>query len=900
MQKYLEERRAAGKIIPDGELAGKVGPETTTLIATNGPTHQRIRELHRDHQPLFVAPPPPHFFPSVPHQPSSLTTTTTTTIDTTTNATSTIAGTAPLKTPPLVCSTSAAELTIPPCLIKDPTPSNLKLCGGDPQLVAEAGQPLIQDVAPVAAPSATAPPSDVVLSSPSAIVVQPAPSSTAAAAGSRVVVKGKRGRKPKDPVAHAAKKELQEKRRLTKETLVPRADEMERQPKMGQRQQIVFITEEIQRLNIPPPPPSPTVAAAASIPSFARPTSSSSAKDVTSSRPSTSGITSQLDPVSTTLPLSSSTTVLESKKRTADSAFPNDITSAWLANDDQSLDVGSVWTVSTPIESPIVQSPEEQTCCLDIFLQAPPSTPIEEILSSSAQLGINPALLLQEDIISSMNLSKAVRVLKSPLEILDEYPFHQPASPGHASNRPDTTMDESGHNKKLGLMDIMLLKSNDVEDRPSPKKKTRPDLVFSTTKRGKAIVSLQKNAASSVSSADVVETPTTPVKEAETSGDLRSLVLKRRQEVWGDEVGTEVTRITVHRRITSRKTSTGLMSPLSPTSTAKRMAAKRHSDSTILESDSDSSDSSDSEDEEEHIPQHSQVSVSQVTPLATPTDPFVLTSAQSMQKSFSAPGLFYPHPATVTTENIFLPHTPQEDDDDLTAILNSTIPPSAIELGRLSSRTFDDTGMRCKTCGMLFRKNSVLSAHERTCMVKQTPFIPYDFLKDHVDDCAGFGFGAGRHSLFTNDDIVLTPRNLAAAFDSPLLLQQGIPAVREGKKGMGVVAPKDTVSVDDENEEGEIVLSRLPTRTGNEVILPAKKAVGQPRGQTRCICNKPEKAVAGVMVQWYPLSSVPPSFNQSDAYWCSGNCEYWLHTKCLKVKAKDLPDVWFCPACVGS
>ena len=500
-----------------------------------------------------------------------------------------------------------------------------------------------------------------------------------------------------------------------------------------------------------------------------------------------------------------------------------------------------------------------------------------------------------------MILSKAVRVLKSPLEILDEYPFHQPASPSPASNRPDTTMDESGHNKKLGLMDMMLLKSNDAEDRPSPKKKPRPDLVFSTTKRGKAIVSLQKNASSSVPSAEAVETPTTPVKEVETSGDLRSLVLKRRQEVWGDEVGTEVTRITVHRRITSRKTSTGLMSPLSPISTAKRMAAKGHSDGTILESDSDSSDSSDSEDEqEEHILQHTQVSASQVSPLATPTDPFVLASAQSMQKSFSAPGLFYPHPDIATTENIFLPHTPQEDDDDLTAILNSTIP-SAIELGRLSSQTFDDTGMRCRTCGMLFRKNSVLNAHERTCMVKQTPFIPYDFLKDHVDDCAGFGFGAGRHSLFTNDDILLTPRNLAAAFDSPPLLQQGIPGVREGKKAIGVVAPKDTVSVeDDENEEGEIVLSRLPATTRKEVVLPVKKAVGQPRGQTRCICNKPEKAVAGVMVQWYPLPSVPSSFNQSDAYWCSGNCEYWLHTKCLKVKGKDLPDVWFCPACIGS
>lgn len=32
----------------------------------------------------------------------------------------------------------------------------------------------------------------------------------------------------------------------------------------------------------------------------------------------------------------------------------------------------------------------------------------------------------------------------------------------------------------------------------------------------------------------------------------------------------------------------------------------------------------------------------------------------------------------------------------------------------------------------------------------------------------------------------------------------------------------------------------------------------------------------------------------------SGKCEYWLHTRCLKVKARDLPDEYFCPACVGN
>ena len=32
--------------------------------------HHRIRELHGDHQPLYVAPPPPNFFPPFnPHSP---------------------------------------------------------------------------------------------------------------------------------------------------------------------------------------------------------------------------------------------------------------------------------------------------------------------------------------------------------------------------------------------------------------------------------------------------------------------------------------------------------------------------------------------------------------------------------------------------------------------------------------------------------------------------------------------------------------------------------------------------------------------------------------------------------------------------------------------------------------
>lgn len=815
MRKYIgEQQRTAGK-------PADMASETTFVAAAPGGggvqlTHQRIRELHGDHQPLFVAPPPPHFFPSLPHSSAATNKPAITPVDS-----------SPLKAPPLIRSTSAAELTTPLRLVvhRQPAPSNLKLSSPSRDL-REPGAPVQPPAeAPVAAPSAsTAPNGGVLLLSPSTIVVQPA---LAAAAP----VKGKRGRKPKDPVAHAAKKEAKEKRRLEKEAAVaeaqikePQANEPQAAP--TQPQQIVFVTEEIRGLNIVAPPQAPLPIAPITA---SRPTSSSSSlKDVVvvASRPSTSGRTSHLDPASTPPP-SSFAAVFESKKRTADSAFANDITTTWLANGDSSMDVDdSTWTVTTPIDSPL-HSPEQGG--LGIFLQAPPSTPIEEILSSSAQLGINPALLLQEDIISSMNLSKAVRVLKSPLEILDEYQFHQVPS-DEAGNPPDTPMDDSA-NRKLGLMDMMLLKSNDTEDRPSPKKKPRPDLVFSTTKRGKAVVSLQKNSPIPPAAAPVVEPeiPSTPVREVETA-DLRSIVLKRRQEVWGDEVGTEVTRITVHRRITSRKTSTGLMSPLSPTSTAKRMST-RNRDDTIMESDSDSSDSSDSEDDDEHVPQHSQAHASQVTPLATPTNPLVLAS-QSMQKSFSAPGLFYYRPAVVATENIFLPHTPQDDDDDFSGILRPEI--------RRLSRGFDgDTGMRCKTCGMLFRKQSVLSAHERTCMVKQTPFIPYDFLKDHVDD-GGFGFG-GRH-LFNHDDIVLTPRNLAASFESPLL-QQGLSV---GKKGLGFVAPKDTVSSEDD-EDDEIV-----TTGHRKVDGLGEITVGEPCGQTRCICNKPEKSVSGVMVQWYP------------------------------------------------
>ena len=666
--------------------------ESSVMLQNNVPQfqHQRIRELHGDHQPLYIAP-PAHFFPPFPRQQQNST------------------DKPEIKAPPLVRSISAAELTTP------------RILG--------------QQLKPLSARDLQPPP-PVLAASSSNVIVPP--------------TKGKRGRKPKDPVAHAAKKEAKEKRRLEKEAAAAMAE--------AQQQQIVFVAEEI------PPPPS-------------------LASQEPSSRPSTSGMShleSQTPP-----PFS-----YDNKKRTADTAFPIDM---WLG--EESIDIDSTWTMSTPLTSPIT-SPG-----LGMFIQAPPSTPIEEILSSSAQLGINPALLLQEDLFPSMKLGKGIRNLKSPLEILDEY---APQSPIGTCQKPSTLSEECG-NKKLGLMDLMLLRSNnEMEDKPSAKKKPRPDLVFSTTKRGKAIVSLQKNA-----STDTVVEPTTPVRESRPldagETDLRSLVLKRRQEVWGDDVDTEVTRISVHRRISSRKTATGLMSPLSPKFNAKR------TEQSIMDTDTDSSDSSDSEDEEV------EATNAQVTPLATPTNPLIAAS-QSMQKSFSAPGLFYP-----ASENIFLPATPHQEDDDEYNILS-----------RSDTKPFgdSDSGMRCKTCGMLFRKQAVLTSHERTCMVKQTPFIPYDFLRsDPVDD--GFVFGGGRQ-LF-NDDIVLTPRNLAVqmGFESPLVQQKG-EQIKRFPSSMEFVAPRDTVSSEEDNEEFKEV----------------KKMVGQPRGTTRCICNKPEKAIAGVMVQW--------------------------------------------------
>lgn len=548
-------------------------------------------------------------------------------------------------------------------------------------------------------------------------------------------------------MAHAAKKEAKEKKRLEKEAAMAELT----------GQQIVFIPEDITAIT-------------ARIETVSRPSTSGLGQ----SRPSSSANSESRPTSSGTEGAQLSLVMNEQKKRSADDAFLDESgldASLWLDTEESSLDLDSSWTMSTPLTSPI-SSP--QSGGLGIFLHAPPSTPIDELLSSSAQLGINPALLFQEDsftLISHHKTGKLARALKSPLEIMaiDEYPL---AHSTISSNPPSTPSEDS--NKKLGLMDLMLHR-NESEDKPSPKKKLRPDLVFSTTKRGKAVVSLQKNAPT--------EEPTTPVRETpDTETDLRSLVLKRRKEVWGDEVGMEVTRIAVHRRLTSRKTSTGLMSPLSPKSSTRRDI--RH-----LESDSDSSDSSDSEDDESPPP-----AASQVTPIATPTNP--LTGA-SMQKSFSAPGFF--------ASEIFscLPTTPS---DEL---------PLAPKLNQ-----FDVENMRCKTCGMLFRKQTGLVAHERTCMVKQTPFIPYDFLRSDHEGKQLFG-----------EDVILTPRNLAAqmGFDSPLV---GKGDLRSFPSLAPALVPKEVVFAEEPIEMGFM------------------ETIGQAKGQTRCICGKSEKSVPGVMVQW--------------------------------------------------
>lgn len=540
--------------------------------------------------------------------------------------------------------------------------------------------------------------------------------------------------------------------------------------------------------------------------SKSRPSSSGSAIGI-SSRPSSSGMGQQGS--NTTLTSQSNT---ESKKRSAHTAFSQDITASWLAGTSEApIDLESNWPISTPIGSPIT-SP--QTGGLGIFLQAPPSTPIDELLSSSAQLGINPALLFHEDTVIPVNervLAKAAHALKSPMEILDEYPLpHIPPTDSSSSNR-STTPEEQG--KKLGLMDLTLARQNEVEDRPSPKKKPRPDLVFSTTKRGKAIVSLQKNQSTTT---DVTE-PTTPTRPShEPEPDLRSLVLKRRQELLGDEVGTEVTRISVHRRLTARKTSVGLMSPLSPKSTARR----EEQGNILDDSDSDSSDSSDSEDEGEEEGQKKSQQIS--TPLATPTNPLV---AGQMQKSFSAPGLF--NPARIT--DAFLPSTPFEEEGE-----NTDSYPGLVATRSEQTPSFDtDAGMRCKTCGMLFRKQSSLLLHERTCMVKQTPFIPYDFLRaDHVED--GFSFGSTGRQLFS-DDILMS-------CESPLV-QKESSGHRRGLSGV-VVVPMAMPFEEEETSVGNSV----PTSVIEVEKMPV---LDRPKGTTRCICGKGEKAVSGVMVQWY-------------------------------------------------
>lgn len=716
--------------------------------------HHRIRALHGDHQPLYIAPPPAHFLAS-PAPPS-------------------LEKPFQLKAPALVRSVSAIEL---------PTRT--------PEITTDQPQPH-----PAPIPTSSIP----VTPTPTNVPPQPK----------------KRGRKPKDPIAHAAKKEAKEKRRLEREAAIAALRIDAHQMPCLQEKAPGFPHSTVMYVAQAGMMASNVVAAKKEVESnnTSRP-STSSANEIgmssrPTSRPSSSGVGAIAGMDAALESSASSQSGQESKKRSADSAFslPQDLTTTWLSGSSEAaMELETSWPISTPIGSPIT-SP--QTGGLGIFIQAPPSTPIDELLSSSAQLGINPALLFHEETLIPVNervLAKAAQALKSPLEILDEYPLPQmPATDASSSNRSDTPEDSG---KKLGLMDLMLLRQpKDNEDKPSPRKKSRPDLVFSTTKRGKAIVSLQKNASIATEQSE----PTTPIRETrpveESETDLRSLVLKRRKELLGDEVGTEVTRISVHRRLTARQTSVGLMSPLSPKSTAKHEEQKQK----IIDSDSDSSDSSDSEDESNDPAPTHQMN----TPLATPTNPLV--AGQSMQRSFSAPGIF--HPASLA-ENTFLSSAPHNEEESYPLLATRSEHPS-----------FDaDSGMRCKTCWMLFRKQAELISHERTCMVKQTPFIPYDFLRaDHADD--GFAFGGGRQ-LFS-DDILLT-------CESPLVHKGE--ATHKRVFSSGFVAPLETVSSEEEEEEEAMGHKFRPAQ--------AERTEKKTKSQTRCICGKGEKAVSGVMVQWY-------------------------------------------------
>ena len=118
-------------------------------------------------------------------------------------------------------------------------------------------------------------------------------------------------------------------------------------------------------------------------------------------------------------------------------------------------------------------------------------------------------------------------------------------------------------------------------------------------------------------------------------------------------------------------------------------------------------------------------------------------------------------------------------------------------------------------------------------MVKQTPFIPYDFLRaDHVED--GFSFGSTGRQLFS-DDILMS-------CESPLV-QKESSGHRRGLSGV-VVVPMAMPFEEEETSVGNSV----PTSVIEVEKMPV---LDRPKGTTRCICGKGEKAVSGVMVQWY-------------------------------------------------
>jgi hypothetical protein len=173
----------------------------------------------------------------------------------------------------------------------------------------------------------------------------------------------------------------------------------------------------------------------------------------------------------------------------------------------------------------------------------------------------------------------------------------------------------------------------------------------------------------------------------------------------------------------------------------------------------------------------------------------------------------------------------------------------------LSAPSYSAAEERCCYCSLLCRRLSRRLEHESICGMLKMPFSPYESVaKEVVEDGIKFGSGGPLFAYSPRERPGQHPRN---------------PETNVGKR---------------------------PTRGRNSRSAPAERRSlrnSSPRAtnedQTRCVCRKSEKSVPGMMVQWYPLNTAYP--NNSD------NCQFWLHTKCLNVDEKDLPDTWHCPLC---